>query len=320
MPHRDFFHSLVSLDELLEASGPAFLGKAYVALLGRPIDPGGFRAYDARLRAGASRLSIIDELARSDEGRAHGAIVPGLATRLAREQVESRMGVTSVGELMQFDGGAFVDMAWRAVTGELPDAELRNRFAADLFAGIPKEDVLLEIHARRGAKPPVVALEGIDEIVASARSGLHPVVSRVDALLALEDLAFIDCAFKTLLKRAPDAAGFAHYLRQLREGASKWTILTSLRRSSEGQAAGCDIEGLRNGMLCHSLARLRFFGWFFRLVLGAEGETPQERLLRRLDRWTRLQAAQIALEHAEADSVVASVDRLLGQAAEPGHH
>ena len=60
------------LKQILALDGPEFLGQAYLLVLGRPVDPEGFRNYEALLRAGRSKLSILAELRASQEGRAFG--------------------------------------------------------------------------------------------------------------------------------------------------------------------------------------------------------------------------------------------------------
>jgi hypothetical protein len=55
-----------------------FLRWAYVTLLGRPADPEGLNVYLRQMAAGKSKVSILKQLSRSDEGRAHGARLPDL--------------------------------------------------------------------------------------------------------------------------------------------------------------------------------------------------------------------------------------------------
>lgn len=66
----------------------------------------------------------------------------------------------------------------------------------------------------------------------------------IHQLLAYHDAAFIQVAYLSLLGRAPDQAGFEHYLRLLHEGHSKAEILGALRDSEEGKAKGVQVDGL----------------------------------------------------------------------------
>ncbi|HEX4781681.1 MAG TPA: DUF4214 domain-containing protein, partial [Usitatibacter sp.] len=66
------------LARLLAADGDGFVREAYRALLGREPDPVGWRDGLARLDAGAPRMALLADLARSPEamqaGPAHRAL------------------------------------------------------------------------------------------------------------------------------------------------------------------------------------------------------------------------------------------------------
>jgi O-antigen chain-terminating methyltransferase len=63
--------------------------------------------------------------------------------------------------------------------------------------------------------------------------------------LALDDADFVETAYRGLLRRPPDEAGFRHHLRALRESEmSKVEVLASLRWSPEGEARGVHVDGL----------------------------------------------------------------------------
>ncbi|MEQ1556819.1 MAG: glycoside hydrolase family 99-like domain-containing protein, partial [Gallionella sp.] len=66
----------------------------------------------------------------------------------------------------------------------------------------------------------------------------------LDELLALQDEAFVNAAYRALLKRNPDAEGFNYYLNRLRKGVRKLRILDQLRNSPEGQKAGVHLAGV----------------------------------------------------------------------------
>lgn len=71
-----------SFDELMQFHDASFVEKAYVILLGRPADRSGLGTYTARLRRGAQRITLIDQLTRSSEGRSSRASLPGLERAL----------------------------------------------------------------------------------------------------------------------------------------------------------------------------------------------------------------------------------------------
>lgn len=62
---------LETFAKLLAFEYEEFVEKAYVSLLGRPVDPDGRNHYLDRLRMGTSKLEILLELASSKEGQTH---------------------------------------------------------------------------------------------------------------------------------------------------------------------------------------------------------------------------------------------------------
>jgi hypothetical protein len=73
-----------SLSELLALPDLDFVQCAYWTVLGRGADPIGATKYVTQVRAGGSKLAVLDQLSRSAEGRAHGAQLQGLRQLLAQ--------------------------------------------------------------------------------------------------------------------------------------------------------------------------------------------------------------------------------------------
>ena len=73
--------------------------------------------------------------------------------------------------------------------------------------------------------------------------------------------AFVDAAFRALLKRAPDDAGSAAQVRLLAAGASKAEILGNLRWSSEGRRIGTRVRGLLPRYVLAKLGRVPALGY-----------------------------------------------------------
>ena len=64
-------------------------------------------------------------------------------------------------------------------------------------------------------------------------------------LLAPSDASFVEMAYRVVLRREPDPAGFNHLLHQLRSGlTTKVEVLAHLRWSEEGMAKQVHIDGL----------------------------------------------------------------------------
>ena len=80
--------------------------------------------------------------------------------------------------------------------------------------------------------------------------------------LNFHDLHFVDFAYVSILGRAPDPAGQEYYLRQLRQGEDKGSILVRLRYSPEGRARAVKIKGLLPHLIWHALGRAPILGRF----------------------------------------------------------
>jgi len=85
-------------------------------------------------------------------------------------------------------------------------------------------------------------------------------------LLCYHDQAFINVAYNTVLRRAPDTDGYLHYLNMLRNGCAKVDILGRLRYSKEGRATGIKISGLAIPFLLQQVYRIPVFGRFVQIL------------------------------------------------------
>lgn len=92
---------------------------------------------------------------------------------------------------------------------------------------------------------------------------------RLTDLLGFQDEAFVRNAYRVILKRDPDDAGLAEYVRQLRSGRyGKIDIVTSLRFSPEGRNADVQIAGLGNRSLFRKFYRVPVAGYLLRLAVA----------------------------------------------------
>ncbi|MET0370928.1 MAG: DUF4214 domain-containing protein [Sphingobium sp.] len=82
--HNMFSGPARSAKELMRADGEQFVRWAYITLLGRPADPEGLRFYLRRMDEGKTKVSIMKQLSRSAEGRAHGARLSDLQPLIRR--------------------------------------------------------------------------------------------------------------------------------------------------------------------------------------------------------------------------------------------
>ncbi|RVT41025.1 DUF4214 domain-containing protein [Sphingobium algorifonticola] len=104
----------------------------------------------------------------------------------------------------------------------------------------------------------------------------------LDQLCSFNDLDFVRCAYVTILGRQPDRDGELHYVRRLRRGIAKLSLIRELRTSSEGRCHDPGIAGLDRTLKWHRYANLAVIGWLVRLVTRHEGNSKRERRLRSL--------------------------------------
>lgn len=76
----------------------------------------------------------------------------------------------------------------------------------------------------------------------------------------LDNDAFVEAAYQRILRRAPDGAGRAHYMEQLRRGKSRADISRSLARSEEAQTSGQPLLCLRREIQASLNKRWRTLG------------------------------------------------------------
>ncbi|APV50796.1 hypothetical protein BWI17_14535 [Betaproteobacteria bacterium GR16-43] len=144
--------------------------------------------------------------------------------------------VDSLEALLAREDAAFVRAAYQLLLGREVDPEGLGNYLEQLADGLARTDFLASLALSREGRRRAVAGAGNDP-EAALRDRVHafaaPSARSLDALLAYHDAAFVSCAYFALLGRDADAQGAGEYLRQLREGASKWSVLGSLRASRE---------------------------------------------------------------------------------------
>jgi hypothetical protein len=229
------------LEQVLALDGAEFLGRAYVAMLGRPVDPEGFRNYEAKLRSGVSKRAILAELASSTEGQTYRA----------------------------------------NATGDIP-----------------------ALNGSSGVQPTGGKAD-------HAQTESHLVAADLGGLLALDDLEFVNCAYRTLLGREPDPSGREYYLRILRSGAAKMRLVSKLCSSPEGRRAGANLPGLRAATWRYRLAAIPVIGWCYRRFRQVEGNSPIECRLRAIENALSRLVREQERETEELDAAADKVSRAL---------
>ena len=125
------------------------------------------------------------------------------------------------------------------------------------------------------ASPEVPARLCVSESAAGASALGH--------LLALEDQAFVECAYRTLLRRDPDPGGMSLYLARLRAGTGKAQILADLVLSPEGKKWGAFIPGLDELIKPYRKKRSPLIGRIFGLSGCANEEREMSRRIQPME-------------------------------------
>jgi hypothetical protein len=102
-------------------------------------------------------------------------------------------------------------------------------------------------------------------------------------LFSLHDVAFVCCAYQTVLGREADPLGLDHFVDRLRNGTAKIDILVGLRQSDEGRRAGLDLGWLDSAIARRRRVTSRWFGWLFRLGRKTEQNDPHSKRIRAID-------------------------------------
>ena len=132
------------------------------------------------------------------------------------------------------DTDKFIEIAYWVLLKRAPDEEGIANCRGRLQGGASKVQVLYELFTSDECREIGVELPGLRD--AFAREGLHVADERVAAspaqlpeaakslteLLGYQGGRFVECAYLTLLKRAPDSQGSQDRLKQLLDGVAVW--------------------------------------------------------------------------------------------------
>ncbi|RVT94949.1 DUF4214 domain-containing protein [Sphingomonas crocodyli] len=88
--HRNPYLRANSMEELCSFADVNFVRCAFITVLGRQPDPTGEAFYAAKLRRGATKLSVLLALRRSAEGRSHDPGIAGFDKALRRHHHANR--------------------------------------------------------------------------------------------------------------------------------------------------------------------------------------------------------------------------------------
>jgi hypothetical protein len=310
MLEQQLFTSLKGLSE------EVFVQRAYLALLGRPADPSGYRHNLEKLRAAVPREQVWEDLANSEESHAFrakwldAAAPPAAATapvlngatavqpKAAPASVQAPPATPApppapahVRDLLQKEGTAFLQAAYLAILGREADPTGLRHYAQRLASGDTREQVLADLRRDPEGKAFNAAIVGLDELVAraaapapaAAPAAAPHAVAHVNDLLVLHGESFLRAAYLAILHREVDPDGLRRYMDVLRSGYSRTHVLKELAASSEARAAPGAVPGLAALVAAYDRAQDGSWGgWYWRAVKGAESDLTPDRERRML--------------------------------------
>jgi SAM-dependent methyltransferase len=173
------------------------------------------------------------------------------------------------------------------------------------------ESTLVQPSALQQLRMPPLSLQ--PEFEASADDHYH-----VNDLLKFHDREFVRNAYRAVLKREPDDAGYAEYVENLRSGRfNKIDILASLRFSPEGKGKAVGLEGLTFPAFVRRLYRVPVFGYLIEWTISILRLPMLLRSQRQFESHTIAQQERLAHHiNSVSERVTSALDSLAQRDAE----
>lgn len=147
-----------TLQQLLNEHDSMFVSKAYITLLGRPVDPDGLGHYLDQLRRGTKKIMILDRLFRSSEAKAFGCNLPGLRSAIRLHRL-TRIPVfgSALRRIKGIDGDSVADKRMRRIENQI---FVLSAYAAERFqfleTSIAQRDLTTDV-GNSGMRSPIPA-------------------------------------------------------------------------------------------------------------------------------------------------------------------
>ncbi len=203
--------------------------------------------------------------------------------KLAVAQNHNSVAAATLDELLSHDNERFIHGVYHTLLQRAPDPEGLRYYHRRLLAGVSKIQILAEISDSPEGIENAVEIPGLREIIKLHKLSRLPLIGRLlvgpfflqpsssvssldsntlkfKALLAYDDLQFIDSVYLMILKRRPDPEGLDFYLDRLRNGVSKIQILGEIIESPEASSKATAVLGWRAVVKMHKLSRIPLIG------------------------------------------------------------
>jgi FkbM family methyltransferase len=109
-------------------------------------------------------------------------------------------------------------------------------------------------------------------------SSITPAIS-IDELITYHDADFVQCAYITLLGRAPDSEGMRYYIGRLRSGHPKIAIVDQLVSSPEWKSRNSKVIGLQQAVKIYRIRKIPIVGGIWALLYGHSSQSIIEKKL-----------------------------------------
>lgn len=139
----------------------------------------------------------------------------------------------SLADLLSREDEAFVRCAYVSLLGREPDPEGLGHHLERVRGGESKRRLLAQLRASPEGRAFGASFPGLQALEGEACAW-----SSAQDVLALQDRAFVQAAYGVLLCREPDEEGLDLYVRRLREGEPKESLLDEIGASPEAVALG----------------------------------------------------------------------------------
>ncbi len=230
-----------TLGQLLEGDDKEFVGNAYWAMLGRSADNDGLDIYTALLSEGMSRIDVLQQLRRSEEGQAHGAYIRGVD---AAKTIE---------ELLAHEDYAFVCCAYQTLFIRPVDQGALKHYVAALLDGLDRLQVLNELRQSEEFKSRFAMARELDQFAqtgngekfsgATSNSSdeenaetVPDLPASMAGLMARNNRDFIYGLYQIMLGRNADQSGLQNYLQRMASGISRQEVVRGFSSSDECKA------------------------------------------------------------------------------------
>ncbi len=131
-----------------------------------------------------------------------------------------------------------------------------------------KDEIRSEAEALRARAPAMPAVKPRPVVASNRAYDTSASEYSIANLCQFHFTTFVDYAYRAVLKRPPDAAGFDGHLKLLVSGGSKIEILGNLRYSAEGRRAAVRVPGLLPRYALAKLYRVPLIGYFAEWLTG----------------------------------------------------